>query len=217
MIYKESVMSCSQQSFREPNLFGHVYGKDPSLNSDGYGICLACRCKENTDATVVPCTGTMLGRKLAKLANMLHMACDRLDDGTAWADESKEFYEMKRMLKYHQTPRQFFKLTERNEWENETWHFYIPINGNEKARDLIVKYIEESLEPDLEIDEELLPESTVDILVQYSDSGYLSYHNKVDGFLDLEVVKEELALEAPFYKGGVMDCVTSVKNDLKVL
>ena len=51
----------TQQSFSEPNLFGHVYGQNVQ---EGYAVCSACDCVENTNKATQPCQGTMLGCKL---------------------------------------------------------------------------------------------------------------------------------------------------------
>ena len=59
----------SQQKFMEPNLFGHVY--DGQKSEDGYAICSACDCQENTQKATLPCEGTMLGRKLSSLTQSL--------------------------------------------------------------------------------------------------------------------------------------------------
>ncbi len=61
-----------QQNFREPNLFGHVY--DGSSNTEGYAVCSACRCIENTDEAARACEGTSLGRKLIELEDRCHEA-----------------------------------------------------------------------------------------------------------------------------------------------
>ncbi|MHA2279908.1 MAG: hypothetical protein ACXAC5_03400 [Promethearchaeota archaeon] len=89
----------SQQKFREPNPFGHVY--DGKFSSDGYAVCSACNCQENTSEAARSCTETMLGRTLIELRKALHEACRKLNDGSAWADESEEFYRMCKLAKFN--------------------------------------------------------------------------------------------------------------------
>ncbi len=60
-------MPVSQQNFREPNLFGHVY--DGNESDDGYAVCSACHHREDTTEAAKPCKGTMLGRKLLRLGS----------------------------------------------------------------------------------------------------------------------------------------------------
>lgn len=64
-------MCCSQQRFQEPNLFGHVYdGQTPP--DDGYAVCTACGCRENTLEAAKPCPETMVGRRLAECAENVY-------------------------------------------------------------------------------------------------------------------------------------------------
>lgn len=104
----------------------------------------------------------------------------------------------------------YVKFIERNEWEGETWRFYIPLEGNESALKELeaalrsaggessAEYYELSMKP--------IPESKVDALVEHSGDGYMAYHNKLAG--TLTIAPGVLALLAsykddPFYKGGI--------------
>lgn len=62
-------MPTEQQNFREPDLFGHVY--DGQKADDGYAVCSACDCRENTEVAAQPCKGTMVGRGFIRLQNAL--------------------------------------------------------------------------------------------------------------------------------------------------
>lgn len=108
----------------------------------------------------------------------------------------------------------YLKFSEQNEHEGETWHFYLPIEGNEtelgKLRDYLAS-AEEDAEWELayELGTDPLPEAEVDILVKHADVGYMSQHNKVSGVLatpDYEADKDQ------FYKGGISDHFTAVKR-----
>lgn len=78
----------------------------------------------------------------------------------------------------------FAKFTEHNDWEGETWHHYLPVEGNEfflaRLSTIILELDPEGEEFELDL-ENLLDESEVDVLVKHSDSGYMFYHNKVTG------------------------------------
>lgn len=81
----------------------------------------------------------------------------------------------------------YVKFTENNEWEGETWHFYIPTTGNEEALAKLAEAIG-VIDPAsnnndsywLQLDNPI-PESEVDVLVKHSEVGYLRYHNKLTG------------------------------------
>jgi len=92
----------------------------------------------------------------------------------------------------------YFQFTERNEWEGETFHFYIPLNSEE------LEVIREAIEnlPAYELSLSALPEEEVDRMLQLSDdNGYMSLHNKCER-VDLELIKNTNLDEGdPFYKG----------------
>lgn len=65
------------------------------------------------------------------------------------------------------------RFTEHNEWEGETWSFYIPVDGNVETLDalaaLIAKY-----DPDaesFEMPERVFTEEEVDLLVEWGDAS----------------------------------------------
>jgi hypothetical protein len=79
----------------------------------------------------------------------------------------------------------FLRFTEENDWEGETWDFYLQIDGNETELDrlhaLVYSQFEENGWSSFEFGDEILSEEEVDTLVKWGDSGYLPYHNKVTG------------------------------------
>lgn len=112
----------------------------------------------------------------------------------------------------------FVKLTENNEHEGETWHFYIPIEGNEEA---IGRLLDAIARLDQDVDEEHsldltpIPEAEVDILVKHADTGYMANHNKLTGVLVLpEDFDEKMAEEDadPLYKGSIRGYMNETKN-----
>lgn len=108
---------------------------------------------------------------------------------------------------------QFIKFTERNEWEGETWRFYLQVDGNEeeitKLRRLLASY---KVKPALSytLDDGLLDEATVDALVDNGDDdGYMRAHNKVTGRFACPDDLGERANE--LYKGSIEEFFTAVE------
>lgn len=110
----------------------------------------------------------------------------------------------------------YAKFVEENEWEGETWNFYIPIAGNEDALSALASALKNSYDEfeqyrlDLDFP---IPEFEVDVLVKHSDAGYLHYHNKLAGTLVLtdETLTEIRGEDDPLYKGGIRDLMCELK------
>ena len=82
----------------------------------------------------------------------------------------------------------FAKLTEDNEHEGETWHFYIPIEGNEESIGQLfeaIAVLDQDVDEQYALDLTPLPEGEVDILVKHADMGYMANHTKLAGVLTL--------------------------------
>lgn len=117
---------------------------------------------------------------------------------------------------------EFVKLTEKNEHECETWVFWLQYTGNEKEiakLDALLKDWQANSRYDVDQTLDLTPlvgEQVVDILVEYTPEGYMSYFNKVTGTFTcpedpgLDEVTEEWedpnnSREDLFYKGQIRD------------
>lgn len=77
----------------------------------------------------------------------------------------------------------YAELVERNDWEGESWTFWIQHTGNEAQLELLYDRIEEqnrTEEYSLDLDN-LEPEEIVDRIVRRTRSGYMDYQNKVSG------------------------------------
>jgi len=87
--------------------------------------------------------------------------------------------------------REFYQIIEHNDWEGETWKFYLVKDGNEKFITKLKKAIKKHDEYGevMEIGDELVPEFDVDILVKYAESKYMMSHNKVDKVLDPKIIQ----------------------------
>jgi len=113
----------------------------------------------------------------------------------------------------------YVTLIERNEWEGETWRFYIPFEGNEKAigdLETALSAFTAAWEADGAVDDppyelvlDPLDSAEVDTLVKHADDdGYMFDHNMLEGQMVLPAdVLEALAggdLD-PLYKGRIRD------------
>ncbi len=90
------------------------------------------------------------------------------------------------------------KLTEHNEGEGETCHFWIPVEGNEEA----LRQLSAQLDPQddaFDYSDTPVPEAEVDVLVKHNDYGYFSLHNKLAGSL---TIPDEFDTDQ-LYKGGI--------------
>lgn len=109
----------------------------------------------------------------------------------------------------------FVQFTEYNDWEGETWNFWLQLDGNETQLKKLKKFLaDNNIEdnPGYELDMTPVDESEVDILVKHSNGGYMNDHNKVTGKLKLELPEddgtEDWAWEYAndtFYKGQIED------------
>lgn len=104
---------------------------------------------------------------------------------------------------------EYVKLTEHNEWEGETWHFYIPIAGNEDAIDMLQVALEGIDRDQFQLVAAPISENDVDLLVKHGgDTDYMAAHNKLEGRL---VLTEEILAPLgtgdldPLYKGRITD------------
>lgn len=104
----------------------------------------------------------------------------------------------------------YLRLTEHNDWEGETWDFFIQVDDNEEAIKVLREKITQSEDFVLGTDE--MTDIEVDILVEKgnNESGYMARFNKVPGILDLDKIKEitfDPELGAGLYKGGIKDYI----------
>lgn len=97
--------------------------------------------------------------------------------------------------------KQWYKFTENNDWEGETWHFFVKLT-EEEAKYLSNLVQDERLEDSYSFSLKVYPEEHIDIMVQESDEGYMPQYNKCSGPFKksvLLVTPEEADEE--FYKG----------------
>lgn len=96
----------------------------------------------------------------------------------------------------------FIKFTENNDWEGESWNFWLQVDGNEKEIEEFREKISEN--SPYELANEIIDEKEVDTLVKHCTSGYFDSENKVKGKFNVKKIilnKNEDNL----YKGGIRD------------
>lgn len=108
---------------------------------------------------------------------------------------------------------QFVKFTEHNDWEGESWNFWLQLDGNESELSKLKSFLADNeLEdnPGYELDMTPVEESEVDAVVKRSGQGYMNYHNKVTGKFTMPVFEASENEDAAwgfaddnFYKGDI--------------
>ena len=111
--------------------------------------------------------------------------------------------------------KRFVKFTEHNDWEGESWNFWLQLDGNEQELAKLKSFLNDNdLEdnPGYMLDMTPVLENEVDILVKHSDGGYMSDHTKVEGTFTMpDMVEDEEADDDAayefandnFYKGDI--------------
>ena len=101
----------------------------------------------------------------------------------------------------------YFRFTEHNDNEGETWHFFIPKTENAVAVGNLKIFLEKNnLEDEYVISDKLFSENEVEVLCDNTDSGYMDFNNQLSGKLTLpEFVmhKDGYIEDDPLYKGGI--------------
>lgn len=101
----------------------------------------------------------------------------------------------------------FTRLSEYNDHEGEKWNWWLQTTDNEEEIYKLAKLLRDAeAHSDFELDfqlhmQDVEPESVVDKLVQYADSGYNRSNNKVVGKFTCPDSFDENLDE--LYKGGI--------------
>lgn len=99
----------------------------------------------------------------------------------------------------------YARFTEENDWEGETWHFYIPLAGNDRALERLAELIENREEYALA--REWYSETEVRILVANTETGYMAEHTRLHGLL---AVPDDLD---KIYKGQLVACMRQPEDE----
>lgn len=94
--------------------------------------------------------------------------------------------------------KEFYKFTENNDWEGESWNFYIALSREEHNQ--LNKLLESCPTESYELDPSPIKEKEVDVLVNNSDVGYIKFENKANKFQPFPK-KINWEKNDPFYKG----------------
>lgn len=112
----------------------------------------------------------------------------------------------------------FAKFTEKNEWEGETWRFWLQVDGNEaeltvlNATLLKVAALYDGDDPPFMLSPTYRAERYVDFLIEQAEEdedGYMASDHKITGKLtvpdwpDPGPEEYDNAIERALYKGGI--------------
>lgn len=103
----------------------------------------------------------------------------------------------------------YVELIEHNDWEGETWSFWIPLDGNEEAvaklRALLVAGGDDYVDM-FEFGSEMVDAKELDFLRKRTkgDTGYMGRHHKLRGRLEIPDKPATEVLDM-LYKGGIYD------------
>jgi len=105
---------------------------------------------------------------------------------------------------------EYVRFIEHNEWEGETWHFWIPLAGNKDALETLDRIIDVAdMGDSYEIDPEPVPEHDVDVLVAGGgDTDYMAAHHKLAGTLTVPDTLLSDPDNDELYKGGIRDLMS---------
>lgn len=96
----------------------------------------------------------------------------------------------------------YLRFTEDNDWEGESWFFYLPIEGNEASLEHLRALIAES--DWYSLSDATFSKRSVKTIVKHSQCGYMKYENRARGVfkppVDIDWTDED-----PFNKGGILD------------
>ena len=106
--------------------------------------------------------------------------------------------------------RMFVPFTEENEWEGETWTFWLLLTGNEKELQRLNELLFEErfdIEPSYSIDlNDVISEDEVDRICARAGVGYFMSDNKITGrFVCPDIGTNHEQLDDLFYKGRIRD------------
>lgn len=103
----------------------------------------------------------------------------------------------------------FIKFRETCDWEGESWNFWLQLDGNEKEIEKLKELIKDR--ENYKIFDCVLDEKDVDILVKKSDSGYLTYENKIVGKFSVDKIILNKNIDN-LYKGGIEDYFQMIED-----
>jgi len=102
---------------------------------------------------------------------------------------------------------EFFKFTETDEFEGETWNFYVPLTEEQEARirELVAATDEQEVPYSLS-EEPLTEEEADDLMASRGTTTVVAEHNKC-GLLDTDLPSTLHAENDFFHKGALFDVI----------
>lgn len=101
-------------------------------------------------------------------------------------------------------PNTHYCFTENNDQEGEIWHFFMPIEGNEKDVAKVERLLEDNPDGPYSIEEAEYSQQTInEICISGGESGYMPQYNLVVGFKKLPR-NVDWEIDDPFYKAGLI-------------
>ena len=115
---------------------------------------------------------------------------------------------------------EYIRLTEHNGWERESWHFYIPLRGNEVAIRELMDAAEAlyALRGRRMFKLLQLPVSAATVARRLAKNhcGYMHAHNKLEGRLDLRKLRSAIrvidGMDYKLYKGEIKNMMRPWKR-----
>jgi hypothetical protein len=102
---------------------------------------------------------------------------------------------------------EFFKFTEKNEFEGETWNFYMPLTEEQEARIRELVAATDEQEVPYSLSEESVTEEEVDdLMVTRGTTTVVAEHNKC-GPLDTELPRSLYPENDFFHRGAPFDVI----------
>jgi hypothetical protein len=95
----------------------------------------------------------------------------------------------------------YVTLVEDNDWEGETWRFYLPLEGNDGELRKLKRLIDDAGDESYTLDLSPIKEEIVDARVKNlsDDTSYMAAHKKFEGTFKCPPSVDDL------YKGGIKD------------
>lgn len=99
---------------------------------------------------------------------------------------------------------------EENDWEGETWSFYISLEGNEDAIERLADLVADLEQFDVS---DPMSRDDAEVLCRHSKTGYMDFHTQcLDLQLDIDSLEEHCessSAEDILYKGGIEEYLVS--------
>lgn len=101
----------------------------------------------------------------------------------------------------------YYRLIEKNDWEGETWYFYVGLNKEQYKEFLnLLKAVKAQWDGDTcyDLSKKTFTKKEIDKLIEEGgDTGYFHKHNFCGNLTKKLPMVKEFKDDDPFYKGGI--------------